>query len=51
MTCLQTNVPEETAALDQSNTLIKEIKLISHNNLNQLSLLSKIVLFLYFFEV
>ena len=51
MTYLQTNVPEKAVVLDQSNTLIKDINPISQDNSNELSLLFKVVLLFYFFEI
>jgi len=48
MTHLQANVPKEAVVLYQSNTLIEETNLISQDNSNKLSLLSKVVLFLFF---
>ena len=48
MTHLQANVPKEAVVLYQSNMSIEETNLISQDNSNKLSLLSKIVLFLFF---
>jgi len=48
MTRLQAKFPEEAVFLYQSNTSIEETNLISQDNSNKLSLLSKVMLFLFF---
>ena len=50
ITRLQVDVPDEAVILDQSNTSIEEMNLISQDNSNKLSLSSKVVLF-FFFEI
>ena len=47
ITRLQVNVPDEAVVLDQSNTSIEEMNLISQDNSNKLSLSSKVVLFFF----